>query len=699
MSITTRRHYQLLFLFVFALVFSFKPATGKEIGAQVWIEPGQTKSEIENWFRILADHNMRSARLFIMWNYVQASEKEWNFSLYDWAFDAAAKNGITIQATLTPEHGPAFVNQRFYYKEQHGPIPADWSHLEASKEYIERVVERYRRHKALGNWWLMNEPGQLNRQDPIAIERFQDWLEEKYSSIDSLNYTWLSAFPSFESILYHSSWDGAGGFTNPSAFLDWNWFWRDHLTWYMQWIADEIRQYDPITPLHVNPHGIFEILHKYDLPAWREIVTSLGASIHPAWHLGYFERDDYAVGVSAICDIIRGASDGNPFWVSELQGGDNIWSGTSPLCPTRKDIEQWVWMGLGNGAEQVIFWSLNWRRQGGEAGEWSLLNFQNQPTDRLLTIARIAESLEAHQAALQEVVPLPEKVTLLVSPETMLILWRKDLWNDLEGRGKDAHMQSLLAFYKALLQLGIPVGIQIFDDYDWDSEQVGRTVVLPHAVALDPAKAAKVQGFVERGNQLIATGLTAFFDPMEVNMHQTHNPYDLVFGARVKEVKITEKPFLIDLKERGSIPFHYWYSTLLPTTAEPLSVYEREVVATHHKLGEGEALLIPAMVGVEAWLHGNTSLKTLLQQYIDTDSLPFSFSTQDNLLIKTLQSSPTAYWLVITNGANQPGHAQLVWQGSPDIDIVYQSRGCRLEGDGRVQLSERGTLVLQVTMP
>jgi beta-galactosidase len=690
-----KRSSLLLSLMVFLSFFLFKTATGKDIGAQVWIEPGQTKAEIENWFAILADHNMKSARLFMMWNYLQVSEDEWDFTLYDWAFDAAKKNGIKIQATLSPEHGPAFVNQRFYYKEQHGPIAAEWSHLEASQEYIKRVVERYKKHKGLGNWWLMNEPGQLNRQDSIAIERFQAWLQEKYLSIDSLNHTWLSAFSSFESISYHSSWDGAGGFTNPSAYLDWNWFWRDHLTWYMQFIADEIRKHDAETPLHVNPHGIFEILHKYDLPAWRQIVNSLGASIHPSWHLGYFERNDYAIGVSAICDIIRGSSAGNPFWVSELQGGNNIWSGTNPLCPTESDIEQWVWTGIGNGAEQVIFWCLNWRRQGGEAGEWSMLDFQNNPSERLETVSGIAETLEKNKQIFKDTKPVEDKVTLLVSPETMLILWRKDLWKDIDGRGKDAHMKSLLAFYKTLLQMGIPVGIQQFDDYSWDSNQTGKTVILPNSVALDPALAGKVKRFVENGNQLIATGLTGFFDPREINMHQTLNPYEEVFGAKVKEVKITDNPFLIDLKELGTVPFHFWYSTLLPTTAKPLALYEREVIATSNQLGKGNVLFIPAMIGLEAWLHENDGLKKLLSQYIATENHLFTMSTQNNIIAKTLQS-PKGYIVLITNSADVPGHAIIRWQGAPDIEAIYNSKGSRIEGEGLIKLNNRGTIVLHV---
>ena len=54
--------------------------------------------------------------------------------------------------------------------------------------------------------------------------------------------------------------------------------------------------------------------------------------------------------------------------------------------PTPADIAQWTWTSIGSGADRVIFWLLNARREGVEAGERSLLDFQQQPSARL-TIA------------------------------------------------------------------------------------------------------------------------------------------------------------------------------------------------------------------------------------------------------------------------------------------------------------------------
>ncbi|MBN1559254.1 hypothetical protein JW998_03345 [candidate division KSB1 bacterium] len=59
------------------------------IGAQIWIEPGQTEAEIDGWFMTLANLQMPITRLFILWNVIEPEKDVWDFDLYDLAFAAA----------------------------------------------------------------------------------------------------------------------------------------------------------------------------------------------------------------------------------------------------------------------------------------------------------------------------------------------------------------------------------------------------------------------------------------------------------------------------------------------------------------------------------------------------------------------------------------------------------------------------------
>ena len=51
-----------------------------DIGAEVWIEPGQTPEQIDDWFRLAADNGMHSVRLFLMWNYIEEHPGTFDFS-------------------------------------------------------------------------------------------------------------------------------------------------------------------------------------------------------------------------------------------------------------------------------------------------------------------------------------------------------------------------------------------------------------------------------------------------------------------------------------------------------------------------------------------------------------------------------------------------------------------------------------------
>jgi len=137
------------------------------IGAEVWIEPGQTSAQIDGWFRALAEEHMPVARIFVMWSYVEVAPGEWDFSLYDQVFRAAEKYRVRVVATLTPGGPPPFLGGD---GNQGSGYPATEEARNAAAEYIEKVVDRYKDSQALDTWMLVNEPGMA----PAATEELPD---------------------------------------------------------------------------------------------------------------------------------------------------------------------------------------------------------------------------------------------------------------------------------------------------------------------------------------------------------------------------------------------------------------------------------------------------------------------------------------------------------------------------------------------
>ncbi len=622
-----------------------------EIGTQVWIEPGQTNEDIAGWFKILSDHHIYCARLFIMWNYVEVKPDIWDFTLYDQAFDAAEKYNIRIQATLTANHGPAHQDEDFWYHNQGCVILKRSDQLDDAEKYIHQTVKHFKNHPALENWWLQNEPGQSPTYDELAMERFKMWLKKKYKTIDELNGSWITNFISFDNIEYHCSWDGLSGFYSPEPYHDWIIFWRDHLTWFMRWITDQIRKDDTVHSVHVNPHAVFDILPRYDLPAWRSFLSSLGASIHPSWHFNILKKEQYALGVSAVCQIIKGAIEPKPFWISELQGGNNIFSGLNPLYPDPDDIAQWVWTGIGSGAEKVIFWCLNARRTGNEAGEWSMLDYQGNPSERLNEAAQIALILEKHKEFFANAKPVLSSVTIIISPETMLVEARQDHFSDIPGRKSNAHVLSTIAFYETLSELGVSPRIKQANDFNWhDDESMNQVAILPNMTCIPSNLVNEIETFVSNGNKCIITGLTGYFDEFENNVIQTGFPLQNLAGGTIKDIKLVQDIFSYNLFEMNDrLPVHMWETEILPDTGKVEGKSGDKIIALRNQYGNGEVLWIPAMIGLGAWIDDNNPLANLLIKEGLLDNETFSFGGHYPGLFMKVLKNRNEYLFVVVN--------------------------------------------------
>lgn len=641
-----------VFAFLYAVSLLVSTLTGvraqPQLGAEVWLEPHYSPTYIDSLFKLMADHDMKVARLFIF---------QGNIPMFDQAFASAEKYGIKIQATLTiPEH------------------PNSEEDLVRHAQTINSIVKRYKNSPALETWWLMNEPGQGPSTKPLAINQYRAWLEKKYGTINALNASWRRGYASFADIKYDENWGKSSNLSGMADYFDWFTFSRDNLTWIQEWIAGEVKKEDTSHQFHVNPHGIFGNLPQYDFPGWRRFLTSLGASIHPSWHFGVLKRNQFAMGIAATCDIIKGGSEPNPFWVSELQSGNNIWSGGRPIGPTADDIAQWTWTSIGCGAEKVIYWLLNNRSKGGESGEWSMLDFQGKASDRLTMAQQISRTINADKAFFSGAKPLERKVVILLSPESMLVSARKAAKDNETGRGAMAHMLSALAYYQALSELGIPAAFKYTDDFDWE-HKTGYVAIFPHAVAVPRSVVKRAETFVANGNKLLIDGLTGFFDENEVNVLQTGFFFEKLCGATVRDIRTVDHLFTTKLEPVARpVPVHLWQTEILNREATVLGKAGTQITAVRHAYGKGEVVWMPMLVGLGAWLDTNGALVELLTKEIPqsiTNGIPVRFSRKtDNVILQSLQNGKS-YLSVITNGTDKPQEVSLTLTDKLSPTVIF----------------------------
>ncbi len=636
------------------------------IGAQVFIEPGQTKQEVESWFKLLADHNMPVCRIRLFEDHINQGNGKWDFSRYDHAFDMAQKYGVKIMVTLFPSDRSVGGFK----------FPKNLDHQKSVEEYVRQTVRHFKDHPAFDTWVLQNEPGDYSySKNDYSLLKFEKWIAQQKKPAGN---EYMKNSPEFEL------------------------FWRDYTTEYLGWIAKIVREEDTKGLTHVNNHLLFSNLKQYDFPQWMPFLSTLGASIHAAWHLRYFERQQYTMAITANCDIVSSAAEPKPFWVTELQGGTNLFSGFNPLCPSEDDIAQWLWTCIGSGAERVVFWTLNARASVAEAGEWGMVTFQNEPTDRLTMSGNIADVLLEENDFFEKAKTVKSDVNLIYSPESMIIFSEKTMSSqfeeDIPGRGKGAHIKSILSYYETLLELGISSSVKQMDHFDWEAKtEKPRIAILANMLSIPAEFKDKLYTFVENGNKLIVTGLSGFYDENMHNVYMSSDPFRKLFGATLEEYKFVRGSFDIQLSDpKIELPSHLVKGLIKTDKAKIIGTSNDDIIAVRNQYGKGEVVWIPSLIGLGSWQKDNASFAAFIKEETRevTQHLPFTLSDHSkHILLKTMETDGN-YLTVIINMKDENKSIALEKKVNKEARLIFGGKLIDDANNSSILLAPQETVVI-----
>lgn len=477
------------------------------VGAEFFLNRSETRESVEKHFRLMHENGLTLVRIFVIWDDIERTPGNWNFEGYDWIYEAAARNGIKILATLCAEDPPGWMNKTtFYHQRANLDDPEMRAHAES---YIEKVVSRYKNHPGQGAWLLMNEPAKYN-SDSATFKAFGSWLKKKYGTVEELNRRWFRPLRSFEEVTitpnqFEDYW------RDEEEYLDWKEFNVDNLIATLAWIREKVQAVDPSHPTHFNvtaPTG-----DAYGQDVWKEkqVPDILGVTMHAAWAFPSTTPErDFGEQYANRLDLIGGASlaePAKPFWVTELQSGPTIFTGMFPLTVTPEDLSRWMWDSYGAGANAVIFWLWHPRDIGTEAGEWGLVSLDGQPSVRLAAVKSVADVLKNNPALAGEH-PQAPRVAILFNREAAVV-------NNLDGerqKRQDDVENALSGCYLALLRAHIPARFVDLDQLKRGELNQYPVLYAPVSYALDDGGVTALKDYIRQGGILWADGLTAWKD-------------------------------------------------------------------------------------------------------------------------------------------------------------------------------------------
>ena len=640
------------------------------IGAQVFIEPGQTPKEIDTWFRVLNENHFTVCRIRMFESYMKKEDGTWDFSLFDNAFRSAEKHGIKVFGTIFPYTEKTDIGG---FK-----FPRDEAHLQSVAFFIKQLTTHFGQFKSLYGWVLINEPGVGGKipEGEFTRNKLNEW---------KLNHSQKEFTDKGFPILVDLS---------DQAFL------LDYNTWYLNWIAAEIRKVDTTHELHVNNHQMFQNCAEYNFPEWRKFLTSLGGSAHASWHFGYFERQQYALAMSANSEMVRSGAGNIPWLMTELQGGNNTYSGGTPMCPTKEEITQWLWIITATEGKGSIFWSLNPRSSGIEAGEWALLDYQNNPSDRMKAASQVAQTIKAHKSLFANCKEVESGIYVLYIRQS---LWAESKMaggstQNYEARKVGGVMKSAISYFEALSQMGVNCNFKEFGEFDFGkADYQGTTIILANQISVPDRYAPILEGFVRKGGKLIVDGLTGFFDE---NLHNTMIsgfPFETLFGGNIREFKLVDNLFKVQWNDY-IIPAHLWRGFIAAKTGKITATFEGDAIATRNTIGKGEVLWIPSLIGLGSRItHDYAPLIRLLNkeasQSLSHVSVRFK-TAQKDMLMKTVRSGSSLVTIVINKSGKQ-GHVALDFGGNNKIgNLLYSNQHGKITGNS-LSIGPEETMVIE----
>jgi beta-galactosidase len=360
---------------------------------------------------------------------------------------------------------------------------------------VTAMAERYGRHPSILAWQTDNELGchdTVPSYSPVALSRFQRWLQHRYETVGALNEAWGNVFwsmeyPSFEAIRLPNLTPTDA---NPSHLLDFRRFMSDEVTGFHREQIDVLRRHAPEADLLHNFMGFFTTFDHYrfaqdnaiDVAAWDSYPIARTESIAlPEEQKARYARTSHPDVSAFDHDRYRGIGAGR-FWVMEQQAGPVNWAAWNPV-PAKGMVRLWAFEAFAHGAELVSYF--RWRQC--PYAQEQMHSGLNLPNNELspggLEVQRAAQEIAASEVLSNLAAASRAEVAVVFDYETQ---WMFEIQR--HGQGFDCQTLAF-DYYEALRELGLNVDI-VSDNADFSQYKL---VVVPSLAVIDASFVQQIE--------------------------------------------------------------------------------------------------------------------------------------------------------------------------------------------------------------
>ena len=355
-------------------------------------------------------------------------------------------------------------------------------------DHYRKTAEAYKDFDALLAYDVFNET-MFESFDKYTVAKFQEWLKNKYKTIDKLNQVWERTYSAFDQIEYTNwMWMSIAPVTDYEAFK------KDSVPCFIKRWCDAIKSvddqhftiadniYSSASPksLYGRPHDDF---------ALKEAVDEIGMSFYPKQPQGSFDK----ILRWNIFDGLFAASKRQGYYISEMQ--THIQAFFNPTTAVRpSELKMWSFEALASGAKGIIYWMWRPFTKGLQTMGRGIVDYKGRETERYEAVREIGETYQS----MGDVRPVRSLVGVVYDKDC-------DDYQRAYTRAyqvdKDIYVQSVNGAFGAMLDNNIHADIITFDEI---SEY--KAVILTNHIALGEEDAEKLSQYVEKGGILIIDG-------------------------------------------------------------------------------------------------------------------------------------------------------------------------------------------------
>jgi beta-galactosidase len=464
----------------------------------------------------------------LAWDSYEPSEGVFDFEWFDKVMDEMNKAGIKVILDIAIRPAPLWLHQKYpsinitdasgyirYPNHRYMEDVGDPDYQKYALRFTDAISKRYANHPALLAFGIDNESG----DGPIsysetARQRFIQWLQEKYSSLENLNKAWATQRWSRRIDQWGEIGLPAEGPKNgaPEKILDFRRFVSDEVNQLLFKVIDTVNANAPHALTNTNAwYYSWMKYFDYSEIAYSGKMTREGCGFYPGISLTTnWGVMNAAFGISRIQ-----FESTNPFWCTEFttmtavpnairkQAYSTLMYGNQMVCG-------WTWQSMQAGEEQYLEGLIDWD------------GIPNRKYEEYKKIAAEFKKIEKFfpytlQAEVGLAFSFASQIASAGFPEQhdnqLQACWDLFYWRNMDARVVEISRSSL--------------------DY--------KLLIVPGVAVMDKTTAAKIRQYVKNGGTVIMTSNSAIVDTVgQVFTSTRPGMLNDVFGIRLGSYEETE---------------------------------------------------------------------------------------------------------------------------------------------------------------